>query len=141
MSQLSFGWRFHGSAFALSQPIGAGMPLGARATDGGAGTSWSQQGGGGEVCQSVLVARCRCMGVRETGWITYISAQPMTTQSCASCKTILDQMRPLRRVGLRYATLRTNLRHNSFFGQNYATELRYVIFCHLRNYGFLNKRS
>ena len=35
------------------------------------------------------------------------------------------------RVVLRYTTLRTTLRYVCIFGQNYATELRYVIFCYV----------
>ena len=44
---------------------------------------------------------------------------------------------------LAYATLRTTLRYVCYFGENYATELRYVLFCYvseLRTF-FLNKRS
>ena len=33
--------------------------------------------------------------------------------------------------GLLYATLQTTLRYVCFFGQNWATELRYVIFCYV----------
>ena len=46
------------------------------------------------------------------------------------------------KVGLRYATLRTKLRYVSLFGQNYATELRYAIFCYITELQFFfNKRN
>ena len=38
---------------------------------------------------------------------------------------------PLARVGVRFATLQTTLPYVCFFGQNYATELRPVIFCYV----------
>ena len=41
------------------------------------------------------------------------------------------------RVGLRYATLRTTLRYVCFFGQNYDTELRYVIYCYVTELRYL----
>ena len=47
------------------------------------------------------------------------------------------------RVGLRYATLRTALRYVCIVGQNYATELRYIIFSYITElrYFFFYKRS
>ena len=49
---------------------------------------------------------------------------------------------PTSRVGLPYATIRTTLRYVCLFCHNYATELRYVIFCYVTELRiFLNKCS
>ena len=46
--------------------------------------------------------------------------------SCRNHKFVLSVLDG--RVGLRYATLQTTLRYVCIFGQNYATELRNVMF-------------